>query len=268
MRVKNILSILVLLASILLVIPLAGCSSQSTTTTSIEAVELNVSAAASLTDALQAVNEAYMQKNSNIKVIANFASSGTLQKQIEQGAPADVFLSAAAKQMDALQAGGLIIDNTRQNLLNNRVVLVVPVNSTLNISSFTDLLNSDVEKIGIGDPESVPAGTYGKQALDQLGIYEKVESKLILCSDVRQVLGYVEAGNVDVGIVYSTDAAISDKVNISADAPVEVNSKIVYPVAVIKDSKKVDAAGQYIGFLSSKEAISIFEEYGFSAVNR
>jgi molybdate transport system substrate-binding protein len=244
---------------LMLLMLVTGCSKP--------AVTLNVSAAASLTDALEAVNDAYMQANENVTITANFASSGTLQKQIEQGAPADVFISAAAKQMDALQDGGLILGDTRQNLLNNRVVLVVPSNSTLEIDDFMDLLNDDVEQIALGDPEFVPAGTYGKQALEVLSIYEQVQPKLILGSDVRAVLGYVEAGNVDAGIVYSTDAAITDGVKIVADAPAEINSKIVYPVAVVKASEQVGAAQDYIDFLFSDEAKAIFEEYGFSVVN-
>jgi molybdate transport system substrate-binding protein len=240
----------------------SGCGGSGTQVT------LNVSAAASLTDALKAVNDLYMQQNENVTIVANFAASGTLQTQIEQGAPADVFISAAAKQMNALQTGGLIIDDTRQELLNNKVVLVVPKNSTLNISNFMDLLNTDVKRIGIGDPEFVPAGTYGKQALEVLGIYEQLQEKLILASDVRQVLGYVEAGNVEAGIVYSTDAAITDGVKVVADAPDEVNSKIVYPVAVVKDSKNVEAAEVYISFLFNSEARDIFSKYGFSVVNK
>ncbi len=256
---------------LLVLLAMTGCNESSapaTTAAIAEPVELNVSAAASMTDALADVNEAYMQANSNVTIIANFASSGTLQKQIEQGAPADVFISAAAKQMNALQDGGLIIDNTRQDLLNNKVVLVVPGNSTLNLTDFMDLLNDDVTQIAIGDPEFVPAGTYGKQALELLGIYEQVQPKLILGSDVRQVLGYVEAGNVDAGLVYSTDAAITEGVKIVADAPAEINSKIVYPVAVIKGSEKVAAAEAYIAFLFSDEAKVIFEKYGFIVVNK
>jgi len=230
-------------------------------------VTLDVSAAASMTDALQAVNDLYIQKNANVKITANFASSGTLQKQIEQGAPADVFISAAAKQMNALQDEGLIVDDTRQDLLNNKVVLVVPTDSNVEISDFTDLINDDVKQVAIGDPEFVPAGTYGKQALELLGIYEQVQAKLILGSDVRNVLSYVESGNVDAGIVYATDAAITDNVKIAAAAPDEINSKIVYPVAVIKGSDNVDVAVSYINFLFGDEAAVIFEEYGFSVVD-
>jgi molybdate transport system substrate-binding protein len=146
-------------------------------------------------------------------------------------------------------------------------VLIVPANSTLDITDFMDLLNDDVKQIAIGDPEFVPAGTYGKQALEFLGIYAQIQDKLIFGSDVRQVLAYVEEGNVDAGIVYSTDAAITSGVRIVADAPSEINCQIVYPVAVIKASQSTDAASKYIAFLFSKEAKAIFEEYGFVVVN-
>jgi molybdate transport system substrate-binding protein len=268
--------ILLLLLSIILTAVIIGCGQTTSTTTPsslptktpppITPVELNVSCAASVTDALTAINNLYMEQNKNIKIAVNFAASGTLQKQIEQGAPADVFISAAAKQMNALQDSGLILDETRRDLLNNRVVLVVPADSTLDITDFMDLLNDDVKQVAIGDPEFVPAGTYGKQALELLEIYDKVQAKLILGSDVRQVLAYVESGNVDAGLVYSTDAAITTSVKMVADAPNEVNSKIVYPVAVTKSSQKVDPAKAYIGFLFGPDARAIFEKYGFAVV--
>jgi molybdate transport system substrate-binding protein len=234
----------------------------------VEKIELNVSAAASLTDALQAVNDWYMQDNKNVKIVANFASSGILQKQIEQGAPADVFISAAAKQMDALHTGGLILEDTRKDLLTNKIVLVVPSKSTLNISSFTDLLNDDVKQIAIGDPEFVPSGIYGKRAFEVLGIYEQIKDKLILQIDTPHVLGYIESGNVDAGIVYATDAALTDKVRIVAEAPDEVNRQIIYPVAVIKASKNADAAKAYIAYLAGNEAKMIFKKFGFVVVNK
>jgi molybdate transport system substrate-binding protein len=238
----------------------SGCSKPSQ-------VELNVSAAASLTDALKEVNELYMQQNTNVTITANFASSGTLQQQIEQGAPIDVFISAASTQMDKLQEEELILNDTRQNLLNNAVVLIVPADSDLGITGFSDLTTDKVKQIAIGDPEFVPSGIYGKQAFDVFGIYEQIKEKLILGIDTPHVLGYVESGNVDAGIVYSTDAALTDKVKVVANAPAEVNNKIVYPVAVIKDSKNVEAAKDYITFLFSDEVKGVFEQYGFIMVN-
>jgi molybdate transport system substrate-binding protein len=252
------LSIIFLLVATLFA-SLSGCTAK-------QSVTLNVSAAASLTDALKEINDLYTKENSNVTITPNFASSGTLLTQIQSGAPADVFISAGAKQMNTLQNAGLIVDDTRQELLKNKVVLVVPNNSTLNISDFNALLNDSVKKIAIGDPASVPAGDYGKQALQTLGIYDKVQSKLILCTDVRQVLSYVESGDVDAGIVYATDAAISSTAKVMANAPDEVNAKIVYPVAAIKASTVLDAAKDYIKFLSSNKAKAIFEKYGFTMV--
>lgn len=246
---------------LLILLVMTGCSKPAP-------VELNVCAGVGLTDVLESINDLYMQENESVTILANFAAAGTLQQQIEQGAPADVFFSPGVKQMDALQDSGLIIDETRQDLLNNKIVLVVPKNSTLDISDFMDLLNDDVKKVAIGDPGFVPAGTYGVRALDILGITEQLQPKLILCNDVRQVLAYVEGGNVDAGIVYSTDAAITDNVKIVADAPAEVNSKIVYPVAVIKASRNVAAAKAYIAFLFSDEAKVIFQQYGFVVINK
>jgi len=258
-------NILVTVSIILIMLALSvgpvGCTDKTPVT-------LNVSAAASLTDALKEVNSLFTQKNTNVTITPNFASSGTLQKQIEQGAPVDVFISAAAVQMDTLEKGNLIVTESRKNLLNNRVVLIIPNDSTLSITSFTDLTNDRVKKIAIGDPKSVPAGTYGKQAIDLLGITAQIESKLVLGSDVRQVLSYVETGNVDAGIVYSTDTVVSTKVKIAANAPDEINAKIVYPVAVIKASQNTDAAQDYVDFLFTKEAKVIFEKYGFSMASK
>ncbi len=259
-------SIVIFTASIigvLLLSLLSGCSGDKE-----NPVELNISAAASLTDALQEINALYMEKHKNVTVYTNYAASGTLQKQIEQGAPADVFISAAAKQMNALEDAGLILVETRRNLLNNKVVLVVPADSTLEISSFMNLVDPSINQIAVGDPEFVPAGTYAQQAFELLGIAEGTQSKLIFGSDVRQVLGYVESGNVDVGIVYSTDAAITTGVKIVAEAPADINNKIIYPVAVVKASALVDAAKAYIDFLLTDEVKDIFERYGFSPVEQ
>jgi len=248
-----------LVSLLLVLLVMTGCSKPAS-------VELNVCAGVGLTDVLTEINELYMKEINNVTIVANFAAAGTLQQQIEQGAPADVFFSPGAKQMDALQNGGLIINETRQNLLNNKIVLVVPNDSTLNISDFMDLLNGDVKQIAIGDPEFVPAGTYGMQTLDFFGITEQLQPKLILCNDVRQVLNYVESGNVNAGIVYATDAAITDKVKVVADAPDEVNSKIFFTIAIIKATKNVETAKAYINFLFGSEAKGVFEKYGFKVI--
>ncbi len=252
------------LAGLLLVLlVMTGCTNTPSTITA-KPLELTVCAGVGLTDAIKEINSLYMQENKNITIVANFAAAGTLQEQIEQGAPADVFFSPGISQIDALQEGGLIINETRQDLLNNKIVLVVPISSNLDITSFMDLLNEDVAHISIGDPDFVPAGTYGIQALDAYGITEQLQPKLILCNDVRQVLSYVESGNVEAGIVYASDAVITDNVKIVAEAPDEVNRKIAFVGAVIKSSKNVEAANDYIAFLASDKASAIFEKYGFS----
>lgn len=241
---------------------LFGCAGKTTP------ASLSVLAAASLTDALNEVNALYTKNNPHVTITPNYASSGTLQKQIEQGAPADVFISAASTQMDTLQREDLILTDTRVDLLNNQVVLIVPLDSTLNLTSFNDLTNTVVKKIAIGDPKSVPAGTYAIQAFDEVGITAQLQPKEILGADVRQVLSYVETGNVDAGIVYSTDAKTSTKVKIVAIAPADINAKVVYPGAVVKASKNPDAARSYLTFLSGSQAKAVFEKYGFAMVKK
>ena len=239
-----------------------------TTTKPAGKVELMISAATSLTDALKEINDAYTAANPVVKITASFASSGTLQTQIEQGAPADVFISAASKQMDNLQQKNLLLDETRKNLLYNKVVLIVPSDSALGLTSFNDLTLDKVKKIAVGDPQFVPAGTYALQAFDLLGITAKVQPKEILGSDVRQVLTYVETGNVDAGIVYSTDALTSSKVKVVASAPDTINARVVYPAAVMKSSKNPEVGKHYLSFLFSAQAKVIFEKYGFTVVSK
>jgi molybdate transport system substrate-binding protein len=256
MLIKHLSIVAILVA----IVSLLGCAAAP--------VALNVSAAASLTDALKEINVIYMQDNPGVTVTSNFGSSGTLQKQIENGAPTDIFVSAAAAQMDALQKEKLIIDDSRQDLLINKVVLIVPAGNPLGITDFKGLVFDKVVKIAIGDPKSVPAGTYGQQVFDKLGISDAVKSKLVLGSDVRQVLTYVESGNVDAGIVYLTDAKTSSKVVIAANAPDDINAKIVYPVAVVKASKSADAARAYEKYLFGSKAKAVFDKYGFTMAGK
>lgn len=253
------------MALIITALPLSSCSGSTAATSSSSAskVTLNVSAAASLTDAINAIDALYTQKNPNVTITPNFASSGTLQKQIEAGAPADVFLSAAPQQMDALQKEQLIIDSTRKDILGNEVVLIVPKDSTLNLTDFKQLLDANVKKIAIGDPTSVPAGTYAKKVFEELGIWTQLQPKFVLGSDVRQVLAYVAGDNVDAGVVYATDAPISKGVKIVAVGPADINNTIIYPAAVLKGSKNQAAAKAYVDFLSTPDAKAIFEKYGF-----
>ena len=229
--------------------------------------EIIVSAAISMKDALDDVKQLYTAANPNVSVSTNYGASGTLQIQIEQGAPVDVFLSAAPKQMDALAAKGLLLEGTRKDLLRNEVVLIVPKDSSSRISSFQDLARADVKKVALGEPTVVPAGQYAKEVLTSLGIYEAVNSKAVLAKDVREVLTYVETGNVDAGIVYATDAVSSSKVKVVARAPETSHSPVIYPVAVMKSSKNPTAAREFISFLSAPRAGDVFKKYGFILVN-
>ncbi len=226
--------------------------------------DLTVSAAISLKDALDDAKQTYTAANPNVAIVANYGASGSLQLQIEQGAPVDVFLSAAPKQMDALETKGLLLEGTRRDLLRNEVVLIVPKDSTLGISSFQDLTHSNVKQVAVGEPVTVPAGQYAKEVLTSLGIYDAVNSKAILAKDVRQVLTYVETGNVDAGIVYATDAMSSTKVKVVATAPAKSHAPVIYPVAVIKASKNPAAARAFLDFLASPPGIAVFQKYGFA----
>ena len=273
-----------LLVGAMLMLAISGCSSTSTTTltatttktdtvtatttqtNTVTAVPviLNISAASSLTNALTEINSLYTTSHPWVTLTPNYGSSGTLQTQIENGAPCDVFLSAAATQMDNLEKKDLLLAGTRINLLNNKIVLIVPKGSTLGLTGFNDLTLAKVKLIAIGDPASVPAGTYAQTAFTSLGILDGIKSKFVLGANVTQVLQYVASGNVDAGVVYSTDALSNSNVTVIASGPDAVNASIVYPAAIIKASTKVTAAQEYLNFLGSAQAKAVFEKYGFS----
>ncbi len=228
-------------------------------------VTLTLSVAASLTDAMNEIKELYKKENSGVELMLNFGSSGALQQQIEQGAPVDIFISAAPKQMDALQQKNFLMEGSRHDLLENRMVLIVPRDSTA-INSFQDLARERVKKVAIGAPESVPAGKYAQEAIVSLGLWEQILPKVVYAKDVRQVLAYVETGNVDAGIVYQTDTKISDKVKVIAAAASQSHSPVLYPMAVIKGSKHSREAVEFTNFLMGEKAKKIFEKYGFIVV--
>ncbi|MDE0504119.1 MAG: molybdate ABC transporter substrate-binding protein, partial [Candidatus Poribacteria bacterium] len=185
--------------------------------------ELTIFAAASLTDAITDISKSF-ESGHNVKVYANFAGSQTLQVQIERGAPADLFISASPKQMDALEEKSAIHESSRRNVLRNSLVLVTPVRGSHQIEKLEELANSRIRRIAIGEPNSVPAGIYGAEAFKRLGIWSAVESKLIPVADVRAVLAYTEAGETDFGIVYKTDASLSEKVRIAYEFPTSSHS--------------------------------------------
>jgi molybdate transport system substrate-binding protein len=228
-----------------------------------QSTTLLVAAAASLQNTLEELNPIFEDSNSGITVNYTFAASGALQQQIQQGAPVDVFISAATQQMDALQEQGLILANTRRNLLTNQLVLIVPNDSSLKISDFQQLTNPMVRKISMGEPRSVPAGAYAKELSSNLGILEQLQPKFVYGNSVRSILSTVESGNADAGVVYATEAKISNRVRQVAIAPSNLHSPIVYPIAMIQASQNQQAARAYIQFLSSLSAQTVFKQYGF-----
>jgi molybdate transport system substrate-binding protein len=209
------------------------------------------------------IQEVYQQEAPNSTITYNFGSSGSLAQQIAQGAPTDIFLSASKQWIDDLEEQGHILEGSRRDLLENAMVLIVSQDNT-EISSFEALGTDLVGRVAIGEPESVPAGRYAKEVLTSLNLFDGLESKLVFGKDVRQVLSYVETGNVDVGLVYATDALVSDQVKVIATAPAETHSPIVYPIAVVQDSENAEAAQAFVDFLSTDTAIAIFEAYGFT----
>ena len=227
--------------------------------------EVNLAAAASLKNVYdEKLIPMFEQKYHGVKVTPTYASSGDLQSQIENGLEADVFMSAANKQMNALANKSLINNDTNVQFLENKVVLIVPKDSSANISSFDDLKKVN-GTIAIGDPASVPAGQYGKEVLTNLGIWNATESKMSLGTSVTAVLNQVAEGSADCGIVYATDAKSNDKVKVVCEAPEgSLKTPVIYPVAELKNPKHPEAAKAFMEFLKTKEAKDVFVEYGFT----
>ncbi|WP_295115737.1 molybdate ABC transporter substrate-binding protein [uncultured Methanobrevibacter sp.] len=237
----------------------------NSTDTSLDGQEVNLAAAASLKNVYdEKLIPMFQEKYPGVKVTPTYASSGDLQTQIENGLKADVFMSAANKQMNALANKSLVDNKTNVQFLENKVVLIVPKDSTANITSFNDLKNVS-GNIAIGDPESVPAGQYAQEVLNNTGIWDDVQSKLSLGTDVTAVLNQVSQGSAECGIVYSTDAKSDSNVKVVCEAPDSaLKTPVIYPVAVLKNAEHPDAAKQFVEFLQTKEAKDVFVEYGFS----
>ena len=237
---------------------LAGCGHQENA----KEVELTISAAASLQDSLEKLKKVYEKEHSSVKIQYNFGGSGTLQQQIVKGAPVDLFLSASEDKFVTLVEQGIIDSQQKTNLLTNELVLIVPKNNQKQIQTFEDLTKAG--KIALGTPETVPAGQYGLETLNNMKIWETIQSKVVYTKDVRQVLTYTETENVDAGIVYKTDALTSDKVEVVSTAGPTTHTPIINPVGIIKNSKAVKEAEDFYHFLQSEEAMNIFTKYGFT----
>ena len=224
--------------------------------------EILVSAATSLTDVLQQIRSAYQSKSRDT-VKFNFGPSSALARQIEEGAPADVFFSADLPQMDSLDKKDRLEPATRKNLLSNQLVIIVPADSKVAISSPKDLLKPDIKRIALAEPSSVPAGVYSSKYLSDEGLWDKVKPKIVPVQDVRATLASVESGNVEAGFVYKTDAAVSKGVKIVYEVPIGKGPKIVYPVAIVRETKKMKPARDFLNYLSSSSAMTIFKTFGF-----
>jgi molybdate transport system substrate-binding protein len=257
----------------LLLLALAGCSSKEQAniqektkqTATDKKVELTVSAAASLQDGLNRIKTDFEKSHPNVIVNYNFGASGTLQQQISQGAPVDLFFSAAEDKFDQLVKKELIEKTKGKDLLGNELVLVVPNHSNKGIHSFEDIIKSD--KLSIGTPEAVPAGEYAKETLEDLNVWNQVKGKVVYAKDVRQVLTYVESQNVDAGVVYKTDAWSSKKVKIAATANEKTHAPIVYSVGVIKNSTHPSEAQLFYEYLQTEKSLKTFKNYGFKGLD-
>lgn len=224
---------------------------------------ITVSAAISLKGALDEIGPAFERGYPAVRVAFNYAGSGTLQQQIEQGAPVDVFVSAGKRQMDALEAKGLIAADTRRDIAGNTLVLIVPVSSK-SIRDVAGLAQPQVRVIAMGDPATVPAGRYAQQALEHLGLLGALRKKFVYAKDVRQVLTFVETGNADAGFVYATDARVSPKVRVAARLAAESHAPIIYPAAVVRSSKHMETAREFLRYLQGAEARAVLTKNGFA----
>jgi molybdate transport system substrate-binding protein len=226
------------------------------------AADLHFFAAASLTDAVREIASNFEQETGT-KVKLNFGASNLLARQIEEGAPADVFLSADDAKMDQLAKRNLIDPDSRRNVLSNSLVIVARTDSPLTIAAPKDLLQPVVKKIALADPQAVPAGIYAREYLKRVQLFEQISERILPTENVRAALAAVEAGNADAAFVYKTDAAISKEVRVVFSVPVADTPPINYPVAIIRETKARAEAEQFINYLRSPAAIKVFEEYGF-----
>jgi molybdate transport system substrate-binding protein len=226
------------------------------------AAELTVHAAASLTEAMQEIGAAY-EKESGDKLQFNFGASSMLARQIEEGAPADLFFSADEAKMDALEKKGLLLPGTRHSLLSNVLVIVVPADAGSAPKSAADLAKPEFKKLALAEPQTVPVGIYAREYLQKLGLWDALKEKVVPTENVRGTLAAVESGNVDTGIVYKTDSLISKKVKVAVEIPAAEGPKISYPVAVLKSSKQPERAKNFAEYLVGPTARSIFAKFGF-----
>lgn len=229
------------------------------------ATELSVFAAASMTESMNEIAKLYQKVDPEVKLVYNFDSSGTLKTQIEQGAECDIFISAGQKQMNAIN-DKFVMPGTRFNIVANKVVLIVPKGKNpTKINSFEDVVTDKVRLIALGNSD-VPVGQYSVEIFKNMGIWDKLtaENKITYASNVKEVLAQTAEAAVSCGVVYSTDAATSKAVQVVANAPAGSHKPIVYPAAILKDTKNKEAAEKFAKFLRSKPCTKVFTKIGFS----
>jgi molybdate transport system substrate-binding protein len=229
-----------------------------------EAQEVTLSVAISMKDAVEELGRGFMAARPGVTLRYNFGSSGELQKQIEAGAPVDLFISAAQRQMDELEKKGLIASDTRRIFARNVLTVIKPSDSKIDIAKPSDLLDPKVGKIVIGNPKTVPAGQYSEESLRALGLWDRVQPRLVFSENVRQALDYVARGEVDAGFVYTTDAATrGQQVKEAFRPPEDTYSPVVYPVAVTRDSKQPALARAFLDGLVGREGQATLARFGF-----
>jgi molybdate transport system substrate-binding protein len=232
--------------------------------TGARAQEMTLSVAISMKEAAEELGKQFTQARAGVVLRYNFGSSGELQKQIEAGAPVDVFVSAAQRQMDELQRRGLILPETRRVFARNVLTVIKPIDSTLDLSKPADLLDPRVKRIVTGNPRTVPVGQYSEESLRTLGLWDRLQGKLVLAENVRQALDYVSRGEVDAGFVYTTDAAVRATRVKEAFRPGEDTYRpVVYPAAVVKDSRHPALARAFVDLLASPQGRAVLARLGF-----
>jgi molybdate transport system substrate-binding protein len=228
------------------------------------AQELVLSVAISMKEAVEEVGRRFVAQRPGVTPRYNFGASGELQKQIEAGAPVDVFISAAARQMDELERGGYLVPESRREFARNVLVAVKPADEPVDLPGPSDLLNRRVQRIAVGNPKTVPAGQYAEESLRALALWERVRPRLVFGENVRQVLDYVSRGEVQVGIVYATDALTrAGQVRLAFAFPEDTHRPIVYPAAVVKGGRHPDLGRAFLDLLTGPEGQSVLRRLGF-----
>ncbi|MDG6244219.1 MAG: molybdate ABC transporter substrate-binding protein [Methanolobus sp.] len=255
---KPTLAITVILTIVLFV---SGCTDMGKDQA--QKTSITVSAAGSLTEAFTEMEKGFETENPDIDLVFNFAASGALRTQIEGGAPVDVFASAAQDQMDILASKGLIYNDTREDFVENSVVLIVPKGNEFGIEGMEDLTQHEVKTIAMGNPETVPAGKYAKESMLSAEIWDSVSGKMLMGENVKQVLVYVERGETDAGFVFGTDASSARPGSIEVITSVPVSTPVTYPIAIVSSTRYTEESRLFIDFVTGEKGRSIMEQYGF-----